>query len=61
MRLSELLEGQRFRTRLTDRTGTVTQHSERGVLVNWDDNGILNPMTREFVYLHPEVIVDGIE
>ena len=58
MRLSELLEGQRFRTRLTDRVGTVTQHSERGVLVKWDDD---NTGMQEIVYLHPEVIVDGIE
>ena len=50
MRLSEVLEGQTFTTRITKRVGLVKSHSDQGVEVEWQDTGVI-------VYLHPEVLV----
>jgi len=53
MRLSELMEGQVFSTRITNRVGMVRSHSERGVEVEWLD-------TKRVVFLHPDVIVSVV-
>lgn len=54
VKLGEVGDGMRFRTRLTKRSGLVLAHTQdRGVLVKWRD-GML-------YYVHSEVEVDPVE
>ena len=53
VRVGEVMEGNTFRTRLTQRTGVVERHeADGGVAVLWVDGG-------RSTKLHPEVEVDG--
>ena len=53
VKLADVGDGIRFRTRLTRRSGLVLAHTPRGVLVRWRDGNLY--------YIHQEVEVDEME
>ena len=54
MKLLELVEGESFHTKATNRVGVVMRHTDDlGTLVRWEDG----KMPR---YLHPEIEVDEL-
>jgi hypothetical protein len=53
VRMREMGDGLRFRTRLTRRSGLVLAHTPKGVLVRWRSG--------ELLYLHEEIEVEPTE